>query len=167
MQELIFQDFWQVCARKRKQGKDEEAKKRADARKKAGRGQKGTAAVAAQELPAQEGEMPDDVCLHEANGQEQYDHHIEENEQVEENTQTEENEQVAKQEQAEKQEQSEKKSSQQNKNKQKKANRHKTRRQRSVRSIWIRNGRQKPASRRIIHKPADRRMMQKPAGRQK
>ncbi len=77
--------------------------------KKAGRGQKGTAAVAAQELPAQEGEMPDDVCLHEANGQEQYDHHIEENEQVEENTQTEENEQVAKQEQAEKQEQSEKK----------------------------------------------------------
>ena len=42
--------------------------------KNAGRGPKGTAAVAAQELPAQEGEMPDDVCLHEANGQEQYGH---------------------------------------------------------------------------------------------
>ena len=83
--------------------------------KKAGRGPKGTAAVAAQELPAQEGEMPDDVCLHEANGQEQYDHQIEENEQVKENKQTEENEQVKENKQTEeneqvaKQEQSEKK----------------------------------------------------------
>lgn len=108
--------------------------------KKAGRGPKGTAAVAAQELPAQEGEMPDDVCLHEANGLEQNghqnDHQIEENEQVKENKQTEENEPVAKQEQSEKKECSAKqeqtddaKASRQAKNKQKKQKRRRDRKQ--------------------------------------